>query len=189
VSTQRGGTQGAAAAMRAALDAVGVGAAEGPRWKAHIRLEKRWGDNPDATPYEVIERDDNLLMYGGASALWQQLIGSGAITAYSNANAYIGVGDSTTAAAATQTDLQAATNKLRKAMDATYPLHTDGTTSGAASIVFRSTFATTDANFAWQEWAVFNASSTGRMLNRKVESLGTKTSSAAWTLTVTITLS
>jgi hypothetical protein len=129
VSTQRGGTQGAAAAMRAALDAVGVGAAEGPRWKAHIRLEKRWGDNPDATPYEVIERDDNLLMYGGASALWQQLIGSGAITAYS------------------------------------------------------------DANFAWQEWAVFNASSTGRMLNRKVESLGTKTSSAAWTLTVTITLS
>ena len=107
---------------------------------------------------------------------------TGTGTAFNNANSYIGVGDSTTAFAATQTDLQAATNKLRKAMDATYPQ------VAANVITFRSTFATTDANYAWQEWGVFNASSAGTMLNRKVESLGTKTSAQTWQITVTITL-
>lgn len=104
-------------------------------------------------------------------------------TSFDNANAYIGVGDSTTAFAATQTDLQAATNKLRKAMDATYP------TTAANVLTFRSTFGTSDANYAWQEWGVFNASSAGTMLNRKVESLGTKPSSQTWQFTVTLTLS
>ena len=103
-------------------------------------------------------------------------------TAFNNANSYIGVGDSTTAFAAAQTDLQAATNKFRKAMDATYPQ------VAANVLTYRSTFGTSEANFAWQEWGVFNASSAGTMMNRKVESLGTKTSSQTWQLTVTITL-
>lgn len=151
------------------------------------------------TPYDVIERENNLLMYGGASVQWQTLIGNGTATAgqvltyFNNAQAAIGVGDSTTAAAATQTNLQGTTNvtdRIRKAMDSTYPIHTDGTTSAANSIVFRSTFATTDANFAWQEWGVFNSATdaTGRMLNRKVESLGTKTSAASWQMAVTLSL-
>lgn len=106
-----------------------------------------------------------------------------ASTPFSNANSFIGVGDSTTAFSASQTDLQASTNKLRKAMDATYP-------SGASNVItFRSTFATTDANFAWQEWGVFNASSAGTMWSRKVESLGTKTSAQTWQFTVTLTFS
>lgn len=170
------------------------------QWRAQWKLEKRWGDwggeqidrGEAPEPYEVIEREGNLLAYGGISNIWQCLIGnggSGSLVYFNNSNAHIGVGDSTTAAAATQTDLQAATNKLRKAMDATYPTHTDGTTSGAASIVFRSTFATGDANFAWEEWGVFNGSSGVRMLNRKVEALGTKTSAASWQLTVTLSLS
>lgn len=167
------------------------------RWRARWKVEKYRGEiGPDSVPYEVIEREGNLLMYGGASCLWQCLIGNGTTTAdqtltyFSNARAAIGVGDSSTAAAATQTDLQAATNKARKAMDATYPTHTDATTSGAATITFKSTFATGDANFAWNEWGVFNSATaaTGRMLNRKVESLGTKTSAASWAFTVTITL-
>lgn len=167
------------------------------RWRCHWKLEKFHGDSTaPADSYEVIEREGNLLMYGGASVLWQALIGNGtttagqALTYFNNAQAAIAVGDSSTAAAATQTNLQAATNKLRKAMDATYPLHTDATTAGAASIVFRSTFGTSDANWAWQEWGVFNSTTdaTGRMLNRKVESLGTKTSSATWQFTVTLTL-
>lgn len=102
-------------------------------------------------------------------------------TAFNNANAYIGVGDSVTAFAFTQTDLQAATNKLRKGMDATYPQVATNV------ITFRSTFSTAEANFAWQEWGVFNASSAGTMMNRKVESLGTKTSAQSWQITVTIT--
>jgi len=103
-------------------------------------------------------------------------------TSYANANAHIGVGDSATAFAAGQTDLQAASNKLRRAMDATFP------TRATNVLTFRSTFATGDANFAWQEWAVFNASSSGTMLNRKVESLGTKTSAQSWQITVDLTI-
>lgn len=175
------------------------------QWRARWTVRKYQGDwtaeQIDAglapEPYEVIEREGNLLMYGGASNLWQALIGNGTTTAgqtltyFNNAQAAIGVGDSTMAAAATQTDLQAASNKLRKAMDATYPSHADGTSSGAASITFRSTFSSSDANFAWQEWGIFNSATaaTGRMLNRKVESLGTKVSGATWQLTCTLTLS
>lgn len=143
----------------------------------------------------IREEHDNLLMYGGASCQWETLIGNGTATAsqnltyFNNANAAIGVGDSTTAAAATQTDLQAATNKVRVGMDATYPQHTDGVVSGAASIIFSSTFNTSTANFAWQEWGVFNSptAATGRMLNRKVSSLGTKTT-GSWQLQVTLSL-
>ncbi len=105
-----------------------------------------------------------------------------AITDFDNANAYIGVGDSTDAFDKTETDLQAATNKFRQGMEATYP------TRATNVLTFRSLFATGDANFAWEEWAVFNASSGGTMLNRKVESLGTKTSAQSWQFTVTLTV-
>lgn len=104
-----------------------------------------------------------------------------AVTPFSNANAHLGVGDSTTAFAASQTDLQAATNKLRRAMDASYPQRSTNV------VTFRATFGTSDANWAWQEWAIFNGSSGGTMASRKVESLGTKTSASTWQLTVTLT--
>lgn len=101
---------------------------------------------------------------------------------YINAsNAYLGVGDSTTAFVASQTDLQAASNKVRQGMDATYP-----TRSGAA-VTLRALFGTSAANFAWQEWATFNAAAAGVMWQRKVESLGTKANTQSWQLTVTLT--
>ncbi len=145
------------------------------------------------TPYEIVEGEGNLLMYGGASNLWQCLIGNGTatddqtLTYFDNGDAALGVGDSSTAAAATQTNLQAVTNKTRVGMDATYPLHTDGTSSGSATITFRSTF--TGANFAWNEWGTFNSpdAGTGRMLNRKTFSGGTK-ASGTWVFTTTLTL-
>jgi hypothetical protein len=102
------------------------------------------------------------------------------VTAFTSGNAYIGVGSGTTVFAATDTALVSAST--RKAMDASYPQ-----VSGN-QLTFRSTFATGDANVAWQEWGVFNASANGTMLNRKVESLGTKTSAQTWQFTVTITL-
>lgn len=110
------------------------------------------------------------------------LIGE-ALTDFNNANAHIGVGDSSTAFAAGQTDLQAVTNKLRKAMDATYP-------SRATNVLtFRATFGASEANFAWNEWGIFNAASSGTMLTRKVEALGTKANPAVWEITATLTLS
>jgi hypothetical protein len=117
----------------------------------------------------------------GRNHLVQAGVGA-AVTAFNNANAHIGVGDSSTAFSAAHTDLQAATDKFRKAMDATYPQ------GGANVLTFRSTFATGDANFAWNEWGVFNASSGGTMLDRKVESLGTKTNTQTWQFTVTLTV-
>jgi hypothetical protein len=180
------------------------GSRDNIRWRCSYRLDKRWGEWSDEQinaglapePYEVIEREENLLMYGGASCIWQALVGNGtgtagqALTYFNNANAAIGVGDSNTAAAATQTDLQAASNKIRKGMDSTYPQHTDGVISGAATITFRSTFGTSEANWVWNEWGVFNSptAATGRMLNRKVEGLGTKVGTATWTLTVSLGL-
>lgn len=176
-----------------------------PVWIGAATVEKRRGDytaeqvaageHLREPVYEIVHGTPNLLMYGGASNLWQYGIGNGTTTAdqtltyLSNARAALGVGDSSTAAAATQTDLQAATNKLRKAMEATYPTHTDGVIAGAATITFRSSFATGEANFVWNEWGLFNSATaaTGRMINRKVESLGTK-ASGVWTLTTTLTL-
>lgn len=151
-------------------------------------------------PYEDVEWTENGLTIGGASIQWQTLIGNGTTTAaqpltfYNNANARLAVGDSSTAFADTQTNVQAASNKLANAMDATYPLHTDTTgTAGSKSIAFRSTFATGDANFPWNEWALLNGALGGantRMLNRAAGAglLGTKTSAATWVLTATLSL-
>lgn len=103
-------------------------------------------------------------------------------TYLNNANAYLGVGSSTTAFSAAHTDLQAASNKTRKAMDSTYPQRSSNV------LTYRSTFAAGDANYAWEEWGLFNASSAGTMFSRKVETLGTKTSAQSWQLTATITV-
>lgn len=165
---------------------------ESIRWRVRWDVSKHHTPNDEApTPdnrYELRAGTGNLLMYGGVSAIWQRLIGTG-VTAFDSSNAHIGVGDSATAAAATQTDLQAASNKLRKAMEATYPQHTDGTVVGSATITYRSSFGSGEANFAWAEWGIFNAAAAGRMLNRKVESFGTKGSGTTWVLTITLSLS
>jgi hypothetical protein len=103
-------------------------------------------------------------------------------TMFDNTNSYIGVGDSATAFAVTQTDLQAATNKLRKKVDAGYP------TRATNVLTFQATFASAEANWAWNEWAVFNAASAGTMLCRKVETNGTKLSGQTWVFQVQITV-
>ena len=134
---------------------------------------------------ERVTADGNLLVNAGMDLMWDAVIGT-AITAFSNANAYLGVGDSSTAAAASQTDLQASSNKTRKAMNATYPDQ-----PANSQIRFQSDFGSSDANYQWLEVAAFNASSAGTMLNRLVPGggLGTKASGATWTLTLVITLS
>ena len=105
---------------------------------------------------------------------------TGTGTMFNNANARIGVGDGTAAFAAGQTDLVGA-NKLRKGMDVGYP------TVAGPVVTFRSTFAPSEANFAWNEWGVFNASSAGTMLSRLVQTNGTKLPNQTWILEVTIT--
>ncbi|GAA5046507.1 hypothetical protein HNP84_009734 [Thermocatellispora tengchongensis] len=168
---------------------AGVGRRDAAQWRCRWKLEKFHGSDtgPGAKPFEVIEREGNALMYGGVSALWHRLTGGTAVTAFDAANARIGVGDGTAAADPVQTDLQG-TSKLRKGLDATYPQHADGTGAAANAVTFRATFSTSEANFVWSEWGIFNAASGGRMLNRKVENLGQKTSAASWVFTVQLSL-
>jgi hypothetical protein len=129
---------------------------------------------------EVVEEIvGNLLLNEGLQTLLDLGIGAGG-TAYNNANAQTGVGDSSTAEAATQTDLQAAANKTWKAMNATFP-------SRAGNVLsFQSDFLTAEANYAWAEWSIRNGAAADKNLNRKVASLGTK-ATGTWTLSTSIT--
>ena len=130
-------------------------------------------------PYEVINGEGNCLLNSGIDEIWDLVCGDSA-NHFHTAGAQIGVGDSTTTAAATQTDLQAATNKTYKGMDTGYP------TSTTQKATFKASFGASDANYTWNEWVV-KQSTSSKCLNRKVESLGTKTG-GTWTLQVDVTL-
>lgn len=135
-------------------------------------------------PYAVERFEKNLGLNEGLNVI-ASLICGGAGTPYDSANAYIGVGDSSTAAAASQTGLQAPTNKAYAGMEAGYP--TFGTNQ---QIVWRASFADGEAQFAWNEFTIENANlGLGAPLLRKVESKGTKTAGEIWELTVTVTFS
>jgi hypothetical protein len=126
----------------------------------------------------------NIALNEGLQALIGLIAGIGSETAWNNASAYLGVGDSNAAENATHTGLQAATNKLWKAMDATYPQRTNQMCD------WRATFGSADANYAWEEYTVVNASSdTGKNLNRKISSKGTKVAGETWVLSVQVSFS
>tara|TARA_B100000470_G_scaffold221712_1_gene212876 strand:- start:6972 stop:7469 length:498 start_codon:yes stop_codon:yes gene_type:complete len=147
--------------------------------KWHKAADRKAGLPPD----EVVEEKDNILLNAGITVLLNLLCGISS-TAYSTGNAYIGVGDSTTAAAAGQTALQASSNKDYQGMESGYP-----SVSGQ-TVTFRSIWASSEGNFAWNEWTVANGSSdSATNLNRKVAALGTKAGGSEWTLTVAITVS
>lgn len=182
-------------------------------WRCEYRLEKFAAGEADVragvygssagvdagrpvVPYEELVGVGNMLVNGGADLLWLNAMSPGSTVANAarayldNGNAGIGVGNSTTAAAKTQTNLQGA-SKARKGMESTYPTHTTGSASTAArDLTLRALFSTAQANFAWNEWGVFNSTTEGqgRMLNRKVEALGTKTTAASWQFTTKISL-
>lgn len=122
------------------------------------------------------------LTTAGRNFLAASIVADGPPTPFDNSNAYLGSGDDDTAFNASQTDL-IGSNKLRKGMEVGYPQRTDNV------LTFRSLFGTSEANWDWEEWAVFNASSSGVMLSRKAETLGSKTSAQSWLLTATLTVS
>jgi hypothetical protein len=142
-------------------------------------------------PEELVVVEGNLLLNEGLQRLRDLLVVAGGV-GYNNANAFIGVGDTATAEVATQTELlatQNAANRFYKAMNATFP-----TTAGQGA-TWASDFTTTEANFIWNEWTIAagatTASGAGFLvgttnLNRKVASLGTKTT-GTWTLSATVT--
>lgn len=146
-------------------------------------------------PEDGVHEDltSNLLTTAGLNRMTSLIIGAGGQAATATATR-IGVGNSSSAAAVGQTDLQAASgsgNRQFKVMDSTYPQQSNGV------ITCKSTFASGEANFAWEEWCIDIGTPTvsdgttvaALMLNRKVASNGTKASGASWAFTVTITLS
>lgn len=146
-----------------------------------IDYERFFAENE---PYETLEFEGNLLLNNGINQMWLLVTGSGG-TAYNSTNSYLGVGDGTTAASASQTGLQGS-NRYFKGMDSGYP-SVSGTTC-----TWQATFGGTEANFAWNEAGVANGSNpptTGVLLNRLVQSMGTKQSGQTWTLRLSITLS
>lgn len=146
---------------------------------------------------EIVEVHGNLLVNEGIQRLMDMTMiatvsnNQTASNPWSNGNSYLGVGDSATAEAASQVELQAATNRFYKAMNATYPSRASQTSS------FQSDFTTTEANYVWNEWSIAAGATTASgagftsgttNLNRKVASLGTK-ATGTWTLTGQITIS
>jgi hypothetical protein len=128
--------------------------------------------------------DSNLALNEGLGELIDLICGLGTPTKWDNSNARLGVGDSNTTAVATQTGLQASTNKTYKTMDSTYPQRNGQT------VEWRATFGSSDANYAWEEYTVVNAADdSGKNLNRKTASKGTKASGETWTLSLQITFS
>lgn len=166
-------------------------------------LEARYGLVPDG----VSEWSGNLLTTLGLNNITKLIIG-GAGTAFSNTQAFVGVGDhggnSTQSQAVGDTDLAAATGATHRYIqgaDASNPTQANGV------ITCNSTFTTSNANFAWNEWTLgvgtgtltamsvaidstHPFSTSNIMLNHAVpvSSFGSK-GSGSWTLQATITLS
>ena len=147
------------------------------RVRGHLRIDKY---DADGRLYDVTEAE-NIFLTTGINEIWKLVTGQSANT-YTNAQAQIGIGDSATAAAAGQTDLQAATNKTYKAMAASYP-----SVPSAGAVQFQAVFASADANYVWNEFVVRQLTSLV-CIDRGVSSMGTKASGTTWTVTVTLSI-
>jgi hypothetical protein len=151
-------------------------------WK--IRKYASKGDFDNDNSYDESEFEGNVLLNEGITVLQQLVAGTASPNAWNNANARLGVGDSTTAESAAHTGLQAATNKAYVGMEASYPQISGQTTT------WRAVFDGDTANFSWQEFTLVNAATdSGDNLNRKVSNQGTKASGQIWTLSLSITWS
>lgn len=188
-------------------------ASVGIKWNPTYRVEK-WDDEqtewvarksgiaaPSAAefsalgvkPIDVVKGEGNLLTTAGLTRLTALLTATGSTQALTNTSARIGVGNSSTAANVADTDLGASSgssNRYFQPMDATYP------SVSAGVVTLKSTFGTSDGNFAWEEWGIDIGTPTvaggttvgACLLNHKIASLGTK-SSGSWAFTVTVTFS
>jgi hypothetical protein len=123
----------------------------------------------------------NVLLNEGIGNLLQLIATTGGVQ-WATGNAYLGTGTSATGEAATDTGLLA--GAVYKAMDSTWPQIVTQT------VTWQSTFASADANQAWNEYSVSTTSlDTGKNLNRKTSAQGTKVSGQSWQLQLAITFS
>jgi hypothetical protein len=158
------------------------------KWHPVLTIEK-WDRTEDyeagLAPDRVEDYEGNILLTAGITRLLNLLTGAGG-TAFNSTNCRIGVGNSTTAAAIGQTDLQGASKYFKLVNGA------PGVSSNV--VTFVAVFGSAVANFTWEEWGIDNGTTDGTtvvapLLNRRVEAMGTKASGSTWTVTATITVS
>jgi len=163
-------------------------------WRTTWVIERYQVDDPELMhlycmghlePYDTSVIDGNIALNTGKADILGILIGT-VTDLYNTTNARIGVGDSSTAEAATQTDLVASSNKAYASMKTGYPqLGTTTTTND--TVLFQAEFGTSVANYSWKEFVMKNNASSV-CLNRKVSDQGTKASGQIWTVTCKLQL-
>lgn len=147
---------------------------------------------PDGVvPREIVTSLHNLLANAGIQRLEDLLIVAGG-QGFDATHSRVAAGDDATAAAASQTDLQAGAGATHRQ----FKLVSSGPTRSSQTITWVATFASGEGNFTagWQEWCIDVGTADGTtvtapMLNRKVAALGTKVAGAVWVFTVTLTIS
>lgn len=162
-------------------------------WQMSWRIDKYDGEvTPEMIaaglkPVDVVEVEGNMLLNAGVQRLLDLLIGAGG-QALNVTHARIGAGNSSTAAAAGQTDLQAASGATNRQ----FQLVTSVSRTGQV-VTWVATFGTGVGNFAWNEMGIDAGTAdstvvTAPLLNRRVVTLGTKTSAQTWVATGTLTI-
>lgn len=145
-------------------------------------------------PYLTTELVGNLITNAGWTRLMNLLTAQGGTQALSATAVRIGVGNSNTAEAYTDTDLGAAAGASNRFFQ---PVSGAGTL-GTRTLQFSATFGTADGNFAWNEFGLDVGTPTvtsgttvnALLFNHKAGiAQGTKASGQTWTATATLTFS
>jgi len=101
---------------------------------------------------------------------------------YSEANANIAIGNSSTAAASGDTAL--VSEKARLTMESNYP-----NIATTKRTIFKGTAQSAEANVHWAEFGIFNSAAGGTLMSHTVSDKGTKASPEVWTLEVRVDMS
>jgi hypothetical protein len=143
-------------------------------------------------PYMVSQAVGNLITNNGWTRLMSLLTNQSATQALDSTHTRIGVGNSNTAEAYTDTDLGAAAGSANRWFQ---PVSGAGTL-GTRTLSFSASFGSSDGNFAWNEFGIdvtAGAATAGNtvgalLFNHKAGiAQGTKASGQTWTATATIT--
>ncbi|WIC88873.1 minor tail protein [Rhodococcus phage Shagrat] len=155
-------------------------------------------------PDDVVVCEGNILVSVGIDRITSLIVGAGGGTLTSTTG-FIGVGATNTAAAIGNTALAGDNNASTaryNGLDGGFPTRST-TTATNDTINASATFGSGIAEFVWAEWCIGMVSSgtvtpgsaraslgtTPIILNRKVDSLGTKGAGSTWTLAAKIVLS
>jgi len=127
---------------------------------------------------EYVKRG-NIILDGGATVILQLLTGVSGVNPYNNAYAQICVSNNNSTPSPSQTNL-GGTQSACLPMNSGYP-----TVSGN-TVTFQATAGTSQANFCWYMWGLFNGVT---YLNAVQVNMGTKTNVETWTITVQLQVS